>query len=78
MERLTDDTGTGLPSTLRADKKIEIVRASPHLPAREREILIEWMAQLPGAAPDGSACTFCIHEEDHTIGNALRYIIMKK
>lgn len=26
MERLTDDTGTGLPPQLRADKKVEIVR----------------------------------------------------
>jgi hypothetical protein len=28
MERLTDDTGTGLPPQLRADKKVEIVRTS--------------------------------------------------
>ncbi|CAD6573491.1 MAG: RNA polymerase subunit AC19 [Cyphobasidiales sp. Tagirdzhanova-0007] len=32
---------------------------------------------LPGAAADGSACTFCIYNEDHTLGNALRYIIMQ-
>merc|ERR1712225_38842 len=30
---------------------------------------------LPGATLD--ACTFAIHNEDHTLGNALRYIIMK-
>ena len=27
---------------------------------------------------DSSAVTFCIRDEDHTLGNALRYIIMKK
>ncbi|KAK9898852.1 RBP11-like subunits of RNA polymerase [Cystobasidium minutum MCA 4210] len=32
---------------------------------------------LPGGAPDGSACTFCIHNEDHTIGNVLRWMLMK-
>lgn len=26
---------------------------------------------------DASCVTFCIHGEDHTLGNALRYIIMK-
>merc|ERR1711939_146303 len=30
---------------------------------------------LPGATLD--ACTFAIHNEDHTLGNALRYITMK-
>lgn len=32
---------------------------------------------LPGMASDGTAATFRIKEEDHTLGNALRYIIMK-
>ncbi|WVQ78206.1 hypothetical protein IAT38_000289 [Cryptococcus sp. DSM 104549] len=32
---------------------------------------------LPGHEPDYSACTFCLWEEDHTLGNALRWIIMK-
>ncbi|XP_025085110.1 DNA-directed RNA polymerases I and III subunit RPAC2-like [Pomacea canaliculata] len=26
---------------------------------------------------DGTWCTFILHDEDHTLGNALRYIIMK-
>eukprot|EP00842_Homolaphlyctis_polyrhiza_P005665 jgi/Hompol1/609/HPOL_004143-RA len=26
---------------------------------------------------DSGSATFCIHNEDHTLGNALRYIIMK-
>ncbi|KAK8869943.1 hypothetical protein IAR55_000511 [Kwoniella newhampshirensis] len=32
---------------------------------------------LPGYEPDYSACTFCLWQEDHTLGNALRWIIMK-
>lgn len=34
--------------------------------------------QLDGAAADNSACTFCLGYEDHTLGNALRWIIMKE
>lgn len=32
---------------------------------------------LPGASDDGAAASFQITDEDHTLGNALRYIIMK-
>ncbi|OLL27029.1 DNA-directed RNA polymerases I and III subunit RPAC2 [Neolecta irregularis DAH-3] len=32
---------------------------------------------LPGASEDITAATFEIDEEDHTLGNALRYMIMK-
>ncbi|BFZ63284.1 RNA polymerase subunit AC19 [Saitoella coloradoensis] len=32
---------------------------------------------LPGASEDLSSATFQILEEDHTLGNALRYMIMK-
>ncbi|RPA87140.1 putative DNA-directed RNA polymerase [Ascobolus immersus RN42] len=32
---------------------------------------------LPGAAEDGSAASFEILNEDHTLGNSLRYVIMK-
>ncbi|KAK4689941.1 DNA-directed RNA polymerases I and III subunit RPAC2, partial [Tremellales sp. Uapishka_1] len=32
---------------------------------------------LPGHADDYSAATFCLWEEDHTLGNALRWVIMK-
>ncbi|PWN52208.1 RBP11-like subunits of RNA polymerase, partial [Violaceomyces palustris] len=32
---------------------------------------------LPGYEPDLSAATFCFKAEDHTIGNSLRYMIMK-
>ncbi|TEB34243.1 RBP11-like subunits of RNA polymerase [Coprinellus micaceus] len=41
------------------------------LPLRERS------TQLPGAAPDLSAATFQIFDESHTIGNSLRWILMK-
>ena len=34
--------------------------------------------QLKGAAPDLSAATYQIHDESHTIGNALRWMLMKK
>ncbi|TIC12896.1 hypothetical protein E3Q01_01333, partial [Wallemia mellicola] len=33
--------------------------------------------QLPGYADDLSTATFCLFNEDHTIGNTLRYILMK-
>ncbi|VEU20346.1 DEKNAAC101159 [Brettanomyces naardenensis] len=32
---------------------------------------------LPGASEDGSIASFQIVDEDHTLGNALRYMIMK-
>lgn len=32
---------------------------------------------LPGMASDGSAASFKIKDEDHTLGNTLRYMIMK-
>ncbi|KAF7360211.1 RBP11-like subunits of RNA polymerase [Mycena venus] len=42
------------------------------------------MAELPpkvtimkGASPDLSAATYQIHDESHTIGNALRWMLMK-
>lgn len=34
--------------------------------------------KLPGAAADGTASSFQFANEDHTLGNALRYMIMKK
>lgn len=33
---------------------------------------------LPGASEDGTAASFQIKNEDHTLGNSLRYMIMKK
>lgn len=34
--------------------------------------------QLPGNSADMSAATYCIMREDHTLGNLLRWMIMKK
>ena len=33
---------------------------------------------MKGAEPDLSAATYQIHDETHTIGNALRWMLMKK
>ena len=33
---------------------------------------------LPGYEPDLSSVTFCLAGEDHTLGNALRYMLMKE
>lgn len=33
---------------------------------------------LPGYEADLSAATYCLHNEDHTLGNALRWMLMKK
>lgn len=35
-------------------------------------------SQLPNASEDGTSAAFEITNEDHTLANALRYIIMKK
>lgn len=43
----------------------------------EQEIDTEKMRLLPGSSDDGTASSFQIIDEDHTLGNALRYIIMK-
>ena len=33
---------------------------------------------LKGFESDLSAATYCLHNEDHTLGNALRFMLMKK
>lgn len=46
--------------------------------ASEPEVKIsDKISILPGASADGSAVSFEIKQEDHTLGNALRYMIMK-
>ncbi|KAF8004895.1 DNA-directed RNA polymerase I and III subunit RPAC2 [Metschnikowia aff. pulcherrima] len=37
----------------------------------------EKIRMLPGLSEDGTAASFQIIDEDHTLGNALRYMIMK-
>ncbi|GME75927.1 unnamed protein product [Ambrosiozyma monospora] len=43
----------------------------------EEALDLEKIKLLPGATDDGTAASFQIIDEDHTLGNALRYIIMK-
>lgn len=38
---------------------------------------LEKIKLLPGGSDDGCACSFQILNEDHTLGNSLKYIIMK-
>lgn len=38
---------------------------------------LEKIVVLPGAAADGTAASFRVKDEDHTLGNALRYMVMK-
>ena len=56
-------------SNLLNDFKIRIVILTP---------FTKLTLQLPGHTEDLTAVTFQILDEDHTLGNALRYIIMKK
>ncbi|KAJ1733557.1 RNA polymerase subunit AC19 [Coemansia biformis] len=41
------------------------------------EVPEEKVAVLPGASADLTSVTFCIREEDHTLGNSLRWAIMQ-
>lgn len=43
----------------------------------EVEVNNDKIKLLPGATRDGFAASFQIIDEDHTLGNALRYMIMK-
>lgn len=43
----------------------------------EQEYDADKITLLPGASEDGTAATFQIIDEDHTLGNTLRYVIMK-
>ena len=62
-----------------ATRKIKIVGGgqTPAHTSRVRANLMSF-SQLKGATPDLSAATFQIADESHTIGNALRWMIMKK
>lgn len=43
----------------------------------EVELNTDKIKLLPGATSDGFSASFQIIDEDHTLGNALRYMIMK-
>lgn len=45
--------------------------------AVDQEYELDKIRLLPGASQDGTAASFQITDEDHTLGNALRYMIMK-
>ena len=47
------------------------------VPMADDEYDADKIKMLPGALDDGTAALFQITDEDHTLGNALRYIIMK-
>lgn len=36
------------------------------------------LSQVQADGADDGCVTFVLHDEDHTLGNALRYMIMKK
>lgn len=43
----------------------------------EQEYDMDKIRLLPGSSEDGTAASFQVTDEDHTLGNALRYMIMK-
>ncbi|ABN65632.1 RNA polymerase I and III subunit [Scheffersomyces stipitis CBS 6054] len=51
--------------------------ADEQVEQQEQEYDLNKIKLLPGASEDGTAASFQILEEDHTLGNALRYMIMK-
>lgn len=55
----------------------EIPDIAMELDTDEQDYDKEKIRMLPGAADDGTAASFQIIDEDHTLGNALRYMIMK-
>ncbi|CAD6589017.1 MAG: RNA polymerase subunit AC19 [Tremellales sp. Tagirdzhanova-0007] len=65
------DSGQSSQPTSRLDN------AGTLLQSVSSSIIPDKVTILPGNESDFSACTFCLWEEDHTLGNALRWIIMK-
>ena len=47
-----------------------------HAPGKETDVTFCALEQLPGATE--TAVSFQIEQEDHTLGNVLRYFITKK
>lgn len=43
----------------------------------EIDVDVDKIKLLPGSSEDGTAASFQIADEDHTLGNSLRYMIMK-
>jgi hypothetical protein len=62
------------------DEKISIVGFMSYFfsPVSKLEAHGTSLEQVPGHAPDYSSATFIIVDEDHTLGNVLRYMVLKK
>jgi len=58
--------------------KIRIVSTHPSPSLNHTLLTIESKNKMKGAEPDLSAATYQIHDESHTIGNALRWMLMNK
>src|SRR5271155_2333610 len=65
-----EDQTSSQPTIASTNFKIRLV----NLPFENTKLIFK----LPGHTEDLTAVTFQIIDEDHTLGNALRYIIMKK
>lgn len=74
-EQPSDEQTTQQPTLPNTHYKIRLVISSSPPPS-PHDFLTNF--QLPGHSEDLTAVTFQILDEDHTLGNALRYIIMKK
>ena len=72
MTKSTPTTRQATATMSSDDMKIEETEQ-----VEEIEYDADKIKMLPGASEDGSSASFQILEEDHTLGNALRYIIMK-
>ncbi|GMM35300.1 DNA-directed RNA polymerase core subunit [Saccharomycopsis crataegensis] len=69
------------------EKSHEKMDIDSNNPAQDEEVAVEEEEEddqdvekikiLPGASEDGTAASFQIIEEDHTLGNALKSMIMK-
>jgi hypothetical protein len=57
-------------------RKIRIVSTDCITPQVDRSHVEQ--CQMPGAQSDLSAATYQIHDETHTLGNSLRWMLMKK
>ncbi|KAG0325504.1 RNA polymerase subunit AC19 [Podila humilis] len=47
------------------------------IPPRQELEESDKISVVPGTMSDPQCATFCLQDEDHTLGNALRWIIMK-
>ncbi|KAI5950938.1 RPC19 [Candida jiufengensis] len=59
--------------------EVDPTTESPQEQQEEEETIYDTnkIKLLPGSSEDGTSASFQILEEDHTLGNALRYMIMK-